>query len=87
MVISAINASIGGAIQAFGYSAIRSISNVAFNLGFRIIWMQLVYPLNPTFGMIMQCYLVSWILNMAFYLVLFIVVYIRYTKFGICKKI
>lgn len=87
LIINAINASMGGAIQAFGYAGIRSISNVAFNLGFRVIWMQFIYPINPTFGMIMQCYLVSWILNMAFYLVLFIVVYIRYTRFGICKKI
>ena len=87
VAVSAINASIGGAIQAFGYANIRSISNVAFNLGFRIIWMQLIYPLNQTFNMIMQCYLVSWLLNMAFYLVLFAVVYIRYMKFGICKKV
>jgi len=87
VVVSAINASIGGAIQAFGYANIRSISNVAFNLGFRIIWMQLIYPVNQTFNMIMQCYLVSWLLNMAFYLVLFAVVYIRYMKYGICKKV
>lgn len=87
MIINAINSSMGSAIQAFGYAGIRSISNVAFNLVFRIIWMQFIYPINPTFGMVMQCFLVSWILNFAFYIVLFTVVYIRYTRFGICKKI
>ena len=85
--INAINASLGAAIQAFGYAAIRSISNVAFNLGFRIIWMQFIYPANETFGMVMQCFLVSWILNMLFYMVLFAVVYTRYVKKGICKKV
>ena len=85
--VHAINSSFGGAIQAFGYASIRSISNVAFNLGFRVIWMQFIYPLNQTFGMIMQCFLVSWILNMTFYAVLFTIIYIRYMKKGICKRV
>jgi len=86
MVISALFNSVGGAIQAFGYSGISSISNVAFNLGFRIIWMNFIYPINQTFAMIMQCFLVSWILNLIFYIIIFAVVYIRYMKKGICKK-
>ena len=87
MFVSAINNSMGGAIQAFGYTGIRSISNVAFNLGFRVIWMQFIYPLNQTFGMVMQCFLVSWLLNMTFYIILFAVVYTRYMKKGICKRV
>lgn len=87
MFVNAINSSMGSAIQAFGYAGVRSISNVAFNLGFRVVWMQFIYPLNQTFGMVMQCFLVSWLLNMAFYAVLFTVVYTRYVKKGICKKV
>lgn len=87
MFVHSINASLGGAIQAFGYAGIRSISNVAFNLGFRVVWMQFIYPLNQTYGMVMQCFLVSWLLNMMFYSVLFAVIYTRYMKKGICKKV
>ena len=85
--VHAINASLGGAIQAFGYASLRSISNVAFNLGFRVIWMQLIYPFNPTFSMVMFCFLVSWLLNMLFYAGIFSVVFTRYMKKGICKKV
>ena len=85
--VHAINSAMGGAIQAFGYAATRSISNIAFNLGFRVIWMQFIYPLRQTYDMVMCCFLVSWLLNMLFYLVLFSVVYTRYIKKGICKKI
>ena len=85
--INGINSSLGGAIQAFGYASLRSISNVAFNLGFRVIWMQLIYPFNPTFSMVMLCFLVSWLLNMLFYAGIFSVVFTRYMKKGICKKV
>ena len=59
----------------------------SFTLGFRVLWMLLVYPKFPTFHTIMLCYLVSWILNMILYATFFTVVYRRYTKKGICKKI
>ncbi|MBQ7338417.1 MAG: MATE family efflux transporter [Clostridia bacterium] len=85
--IQAINSSIGGALQAFGYAALRSISNVAFTLGFRIVWMQFIYPLHKSFDTIMLCFTMSYVLNMLFYIVFFAVVYYRYTKKGICKKI
>jgi len=87
LFVHAINSSMGGAIQAFGYAGIRSISNISFNLGFRVIWMQFIYPLNQTFGMVMQCFLVSWLLNMLFYAVLLSIIYPRYMKKGICKKV
>ena len=87
LFVHAINSSMGGAIQAFGYAGIRSISNISFNLGFRVIWMQFIYPLNQTFGMVMQCFLVSWLLNMLFYAVLLSIIYPRYVKKGICKKV
>ncbi|MBQ9132761.1 MAG: MATE family efflux transporter [Clostridia bacterium] len=87
MFVQAISASIGGALQAFGYAALRSISNVVFSLGFRILWMQLVYPRYQSFDTVMLCFTVSWILNMLFYAAVFAVVYYRYVKKGICKKI
>lgn len=85
--ILAANKTLSHALQAFGYPMFTSFSNVAFTLGFRVLWMFLVYPKFPTFGMIMLCFVVSWTLNMILYTVFFTVVYRRYTKKGICKKI
>ncbi len=85
--ISAANQTLSHALQAFGYPMFTSISNIAFTLGFRTIWMQFVYPYSPTFENLMLCFTVSWTLNMLLYSVFFAFVYIRYTKNGICKKI
>jgi Na+-driven multidrug efflux pump len=87
MFISAANSILTSAIQAFGYPLLVSITNIFFNLGFRVIWMQFIYPQSAEFSTIMLCFPVSWVLNMMFYAIFFTVVYIRYTKKGICKKI
>jgi Na+-driven multidrug efflux pump len=87
MFISAANSILTSAIQAFGYPLLVSITNIFFNLGFRVIWMKFAYPLNPTFSTIMLCFTVSWVLNMIFYIAFFAAVYLRYTRKGICKKI
>lgn len=85
--VLAINNILSHALQAFGYPLFTSITRVSFTLGFRVLWMLLVYPKFPTINTIMLCYLVSWILNMILYATFFTVVYRRYTKKGICKKI
>jgi hypothetical protein len=84
---SAINNILSHALQAFGYPLFTSISSISFTLGFRVLWMLMVYPKFPTINTIMLCYLVSWVLNMILYATFFTVVYRRYTKKGICKKI
>jgi len=85
--IYAANQTLSHALQAFGYPMFTSISNIAFTLGFRTVWMQFIYPHSPTFSNLMLCFTVSWTLNMLLYSVFFTFVYIRYTKKGICKKI
>lgn len=85
--IAAINGVLSHALQAYGYPTLTSITNIAFHLGFRILWMQFVYPLRPEYSTILQCFLVSWTLNMLFYAIFTAVVHIRYVKYGICKKI
>ena len=87
MFINAINQVLTNALQAFGYPMLTSITNIAFTLGFRVIWMQFVYPLKPEFSTVMLCFTVSWILNMLFYAIFTAFVYRRYVKKGICKKI
>lgn len=85
--IYAVNSYIAHVFQAFGYPMFSSASNIAFTLGFRIIWMQLIYPLNQTFDNIMLCFPVSWLLNMIVYLICFAFIYIRYVKKDIYKQI
>jgi Na+-driven multidrug efflux pump len=85
--IAAINGVLSNSLQAFGYPLFTSISNIAFTLVFRIIWMQLVYPLKEVFNMIMLCFTVSWTLNTLLYIIFFSFVCYRYVKYGKCKVI
>lgn len=85
--IYAVSCVLTGALKAFGYPMLTSITNIIFNLGFRVFWMQFIYPLNPKFSTIMLCYTMAWILNLLFYVVFTAFVYRRYVKTGVCKKI
>lgn len=87
MFVYAINTVLSHALLAFGYSILTSISNIAFNLIFRVLWMQLIYPQNPVFSTIPLCFTFSWILNMTFYAIFFLFIYTRYVKKGIHKRI
>lgn len=87
MFINAISSILISSMKAFGYPMLTSITNIAINLGFRVIWMQFVYPIYPKFVTIMQCYTVAWILNLVFYVLFTSIVYRRYVKKGICKEI
>lgn len=85
--IHAISTTLTSSLNAFGYPMLTSITNIIFNLGFRVFWMQCIYPLNPEFKTIMLCYTVAWTLNLLFYMIFFSIIYIRYVKTGKCKKI
>ena len=76
-----------GTMKAFGYPMLTSITNIAFNLGFRVLWMQFIYPIVPKYTTIMQCYIVAWVLNLIFYTLFTVIVYRRYTKKGLCREI
>lgn len=86
MFVSGANSVLGHALQAYGYPAFQSVSSILFTLGFRVLWMQWIYPYNPTFEMIMACFTVSWTLNMLFYAVIVAVLNRRYNR-GVYKKI
>ena len=87
MFVYAISNVLTASLNAFGYPIFTSITNIIFNLGFRVFWMQVVYPRSQTFATIMLCYIVAWLLNLSFYIIAFAFVYRRYIKTGICKKI
>lgn len=87
MFIYAFSCILASATRAFGYPMLTSMTNIAINLGFRVLWMQFVYPIYPKFVTIMQCYTVAWTLNFVIYLLFTVIVYRRYVKKGICKEI
>ena len=69
-----------GALQAFGYTVLNTVTSLTTVLGFRTVWMTFVYPKIPTFHVLMQCFTVSLFLRAAAYLIFFLVVYRRYKK-------
>lgn len=87
MFIHAISVVLTDAMKAFGYPALTSATNIAINLGFRVLWMQFVYPIVPRFATVMQCYTVAWTLNLVFYILFTSIVYRRYVKKGLCREI
>ncbi|MBE6601923.1 MAG: MATE family efflux transporter [Ruminococcaceae bacterium] len=74
------------ALQAYGYPFFGSISSIFFTLGFRIFWMQLIYPKFDTFDAVMACFTVSWTLNAIFNAIFVAIISYRYSK-GKYKKI
>jgi putative MATE family efflux protein len=73
-------------LRSFGYSFINSLTNLLWVLGFRLFWMNVIYPLNPTFAMLMICFPLSWVLIFLTNIVISSVVYLRFRK-GIYRKI
>lgn len=84
--ISGTNCVLSQFLQNFGYSFLSSANSVACVLGFRIVWMNWVYPRFQTFPMLMCCFLVSWTLMMIANIAMVAVVYARYRK-GHYKKL
>jgi Na+-driven multidrug efflux pump len=84
--INAITSVLVHALQAYGYPVFGSINAIVFTLGFRILWMQWIYPMNPTWETLMLCFTVSWILVAVFNSIMTIIVSVRY-RHGKYKKI
>ncbi len=78
--IMGFNSVLVALIQSFGYSSISSINSVFSILIFRIIWMAWIYPINPTFATLMQCFPVSWVLAAFINGIVTFVLYQRYRK-------
>jgi len=77
---------LGSAEHAYGYPTLGTVSSILFTLGFRVFWMNLVYPLAPSFHMVMACFTVSWILTASFKVITVTVLTRRYRR-GLYKKI
>ena len=85
--IAAITGVLSNTIQAFGYSIICTINSIVSVLLFRIFWMNVIYPINPTFDMLCRCYLVSWMLVLVVNIIFTLYLYNAKLKKGTIKEI
>ena len=74
------------ALQAYGYPIFGTISALVFALGFRVVWMEFIYPLNPTYFMIMISYVVSTAMNIVVDIIAFAVIHRRFMR-GVYKRV
>ena len=84
MPLSAIFNSLASSMQAFGYSFIPMCNSIVAVLGFRVFWLELVYPrleaISHTIDNVYLCYSVSWILLLIAHTTTFAIIYSRYKK-------
>lgn len=69
-----------GALQAYGYTFMQMISNLVGVCLFRIIWMWLIYPLNPTPLNFLICYPISWAFSASALLIVVVFLTKKYLK-------
>ena len=74
-------------IQAFGHPTLQTTINVGSVLGLRTLWMQVIYPMNPTLDMLYVCFPLSYVVNALCYLPIVIVLLRRLAKGKIQTKL
>ncbi len=84
--IACLNGILSNTIQAFGYSIFSTVNSIICVFVFRMIWMRYVYPLCPTIHVLMQCFLVSWMLVALVNLMFFFYLYYKKFKANKIKK-
>ena len=47
-------------VQSFGYPTFSSMINLAWILGYRVLWMTFLYPHYPTYLCLILCFFTSW---------------------------
>ncbi|MBE6583609.1 MAG: hypothetical protein E7649_01320 [Ruminococcaceae bacterium] len=58
--VNTANGVFESSLQARGYAFLGSVNAIVFILLFRVVWMQLVYTVYPTWTCLMLCFIVSW---------------------------
>lgn len=77
---AAVNGVLNHSIRSFGYATLGSVASIVCVFGFRTVWMTLIYPLNPTYSWLMNCYPISWIMTTFVLGGIFAVLYRRYCQ-------
>ena len=66
------------ALQSFGYPTFTSVINLAWILGYRVLWMTFLYPHFPTYTCLVLCFFTSWFGMLLCNSIAFFVVWRRY---------
>ena len=86
--IASANGCITHAIQAFGYPIFSSSVSILCVFGFRVVWMQFIYPsFAPSFLHLVCCYTISWSLLLLLNICGFVYFYRRFSKGKYKKKV
>jgi Na+-driven multidrug efflux pump len=78
--IAGMNSCFSSTLQAFGYSTFVSLNSILTVFGFRLLWMNTIYHLAPTYRCIFLCFLVSWLLLLLCNVVMMAIVFRKYKK-------
>ena len=78
--VSAINSTLGHALQAFGYTSVSAGISIMTVLVFRFIWMLAIYPFFETIYCLYFCYSCSWCLNLLVVFIAFFIVWKKYKR-------
>lgn len=85
-IINCLNGILSHVIQSFGWSFFCMLNSVVSVFLFRILWMNVIYPLYPTFAVICQCYTLSWSIMLIVNISLTLYLYHGRFKKGKLKK-
>ena len=84
-MVAAMNGILSSSIQAFGYPTLSSINSIISVLGWRLFWMNFVYPKYQTINSLLFCFSCSWMLNLVINLACFAPLFIRYKRYNVVK--
>lgn len=89
--VSSVFGILVSSMQAFGYSLVPMINSTITVLGFRILWLETIYPklidhYGRNINCLYSCYTISWLLSLLVHSLTFAIVYRRY-KQGKIKKL
>jgi len=76
--VAGINGVLNHSIRAFGYATLSSIASILCVFGFRMVWMNAIYPANPTYTWLLTCYPMSFVLTTVVLTAIFVPIYSRY---------
>ncbi len=83
--IPAISGVFSALAQVFGYSFIITAISIFGIFGFRMIWMEFVYPVWHEITTVYMCYPISWAIILVGNVIVFLIAYRNFTKKGILK--
>jgi putative MATE family efflux protein len=76
--IAGINGVLNYSIRSFGYALYSSIASMVCVFGVRMVWVNFIYPISPTYRWLMTVYPVTWILTTFALTAIFVPIYVRY---------